>query len=203
MKTNEWTTYRTRFLVKAKQLQYSLSFTDALGRQHAGRKGDYLVESSDGVLRIHPRQIFEDVYVPMLVDCVATGASAGESTAARKEKESVGTGSRKESLGTGPCKQNVGTAACKESVGTGPGKESVGTAACKQSVGTAASAACPELSRRVQPSAARRPATRPEWKTGALAPCSDRQSSGPRIGPYQVPSSAVQNARARTAGFGS
>ncbi|MGA7905792.1 MAG: hypothetical protein WCA16_00195 [Candidatus Sulfotelmatobacter sp.] len=63
--TNEWITYRTRFLVKAKQLRYSLTFTDALGRQHAGRKGDYLVESSDGVLRIAPRQIFEDVYVPM------------------------------------------------------------------------------------------------------------------------------------------
>jgi hypothetical protein len=63
--TNEWITYRTRFLVKAKQLKYSLSFTDALGRQHAGCKGDYLVESSDGVLRIAPRQIFEDVYVPI------------------------------------------------------------------------------------------------------------------------------------------
>jgi hypothetical protein len=64
--TNEWVTYRTRFLVKAKQLTTSLTFTDALGRQHSGRKGDYLVESSDCVLRIHPRQIFEDVYVPML-----------------------------------------------------------------------------------------------------------------------------------------
>ena len=39
-------------------------FTDSLGRQHSGRKGDYLVESSDGVLSIAPRQIFEDVYVP-------------------------------------------------------------------------------------------------------------------------------------------
>jgi hypothetical protein len=37
-----------------------------LGRQHSGRKGDYLVESSDGVLRIAPRQIFEDIYVPFL-----------------------------------------------------------------------------------------------------------------------------------------
>jgi hypothetical protein len=63
--TNEWVTYRTRFLVKAKQLTSSLTFTDALGRQHSGRKGDYLVESSDCVLRIHPRQIFEDVYVPI------------------------------------------------------------------------------------------------------------------------------------------
>jgi hypothetical protein len=64
--TTPWITYRTRFLVKAKQLTTSLSFTDVLGRQHSGRKGDYLVESSDGVLRIAPRQIFEDIYVPLL-----------------------------------------------------------------------------------------------------------------------------------------
>jgi hypothetical protein len=63
--TNPWITYRTRFLVKAKQLTTSLAFTDVLGRQHSGRKGDYLVESSDGVLRIAPRQIFEDIYVPL------------------------------------------------------------------------------------------------------------------------------------------
>jgi hypothetical protein len=60
-----WITYRTRFLVKAKQLTTSLTFTDVLGRQHSGSKGDYLVESSDGVLRIASRQIFEDVYVPL------------------------------------------------------------------------------------------------------------------------------------------
>jgi len=60
-----WVTYRTRFLVKAKQLTTSLAFTDMLGRQHSGRKGDYLVESSDGMLRIAPRQIFEDIYVPI------------------------------------------------------------------------------------------------------------------------------------------
>jgi hypothetical protein len=65
MKSVEWKTYRTRFLVKAKQLSSSLSFTDHLGRQHCGRKGDYLVESNDGVLSIAPRQIFEDVYVQM------------------------------------------------------------------------------------------------------------------------------------------
>jgi hypothetical protein len=63
---NSWITYRTRFLVNAKQLTASLAFTDSLGRQHSGRKGDYLVESSDGVLRIAPRQIFEDIYVPLL-----------------------------------------------------------------------------------------------------------------------------------------
>jgi len=65
MKSAEWKTYRTRFLVKAKQLSSSLTFVDHLGRQHCGRKGDYLVESFDGVLSIAPRQIFEDVYVPM------------------------------------------------------------------------------------------------------------------------------------------
>jgi hypothetical protein len=64
--TIPWITYRTRFLVKAKQLTSSLTFVDSLGRQHSGRKGDYLVESSDEVLRIAPRQIFEDIYVPLL-----------------------------------------------------------------------------------------------------------------------------------------
>ncbi len=62
MKSVEWKTYRTRFLVKAKQLGSNLTFVDPLGRQHSGRKGDYLVES-DGMLRIAPRQIFEDIYV--------------------------------------------------------------------------------------------------------------------------------------------
>src|ERR1700758_4979081 len=70
MKPVEWKTYRTRFLVKAKQLSSALSFTDHLGRQHCGRKGDYLVESADGVLSIAPRQIFEDVYV--LMPCIKT-----------------------------------------------------------------------------------------------------------------------------------
>src|SRR5271154_4841924 len=65
-KASPWKTYRTRFLVKAKQLRCGLVFTDSLGRQHSGRKGDYLVESSDGVLSIAPRQIFEDIYVPVM-----------------------------------------------------------------------------------------------------------------------------------------
>ncbi len=62
-----WITYRTRFLVKGRQLTNSLTFTDLLGRQHSGRKGDYLVESSDGVLSITPKRIFEDIYVPVLL----------------------------------------------------------------------------------------------------------------------------------------
>jgi hypothetical protein len=80
--TNPWITYRTRFLVKAKQLTSSLAFTDVLGRQHSGRKGDYLVETSDGVLRIAPRQIFEDIYVPLLAGetCEPTAAPQSHET---------------------------------------------------------------------------------------------------------------------------
>jgi hypothetical protein len=61
----EWSTYRTRFLVRARQLTEPLVFADALGREHRGLPGDYLVESCDGSRRITPRNIFEDVYVPM------------------------------------------------------------------------------------------------------------------------------------------
>jgi len=60
-----WTIYRTRFLVRARQLAEPLSFTDFLGRRHDGKPGDYIVEFSDSTQRIVPRQIFEDVYVPM------------------------------------------------------------------------------------------------------------------------------------------
>ena len=62
---SEWITYRTRFLIKARQLDGPLTFVDCLGREHSGQKGDYLVLSSDGVQRIAPREIFEDIYVPM------------------------------------------------------------------------------------------------------------------------------------------
>jgi hypothetical protein len=62
---DDWNTYRTRFLVRAKQLTESLKFTDPLGREHSGGPGDYLVQSSEGLLRIAPREIFEDVYVPL------------------------------------------------------------------------------------------------------------------------------------------
>ncbi|MFZ0816707.1 MAG: hypothetical protein WAM78_14375 [Candidatus Sulfotelmatobacter sp.] len=89
--TKPWTTYRTRFLVKAKQLTSSLTFTDSLGRLHSGRKGDYLVESSDGVLRIAPRQIFEDIYVPLFAtDKLSTELNAGRPNAGRLDNESLG-----------------------------------------------------------------------------------------------------------------
>ena len=61
----EWKIYRTRFLIKAKQLTQPFAFVDPLGREHCGQAGDYLVESSDGTRRIAPRQIFEDIYVVM------------------------------------------------------------------------------------------------------------------------------------------
>jgi hypothetical protein len=61
----EWKTYRTRFLVRAQQLDHTLSFIDILGREHRGQIGDYLVESSDGTRSIAPRTIFEDIYVAM------------------------------------------------------------------------------------------------------------------------------------------
>jgi len=40
-------------------------FIHALGREHQGDKGDYLVESSFGTWCIAPRHIFEDIYVAM------------------------------------------------------------------------------------------------------------------------------------------
>ena len=61
----EWKVYRTRFLIRAKQLSEAFSFFDPLGREHSGQPGDYLVESSDGARRIAPREIFEDIYVPI------------------------------------------------------------------------------------------------------------------------------------------
>ena len=62
---SEWKVYRTRFLIQAKQLTEPLAFIDSLGREHSGQPGDYLVLSSDGARRIAPREIFEDIYVPM------------------------------------------------------------------------------------------------------------------------------------------
>lgn len=78
MKSGEWKTYRTRFLVKAKQLNSPLSFIDPLGRQHVGRKGDYLVESSEGVISIAPRRIFEDVYVQMGLEIESLSVPSNE-----------------------------------------------------------------------------------------------------------------------------
>ena len=61
--SDDWKVYRTRFLVRAKQLTQPLAFTDPLGREHHGKPGDYIVESSEGLMRIAAREIFEDIYV--------------------------------------------------------------------------------------------------------------------------------------------
>jgi hypothetical protein len=60
---DDWNIYRTRFLVRARQLTQPLAFIDPLGREQRGSPGDYLVQSSEGLLRIASREIFEDVYV--------------------------------------------------------------------------------------------------------------------------------------------
>jgi hypothetical protein len=62
---SQWTVYRTRFLVSARQLTEPLVFTDALGREQSGRPGDYIVETSEGLKRITTRALFEDIYVPL------------------------------------------------------------------------------------------------------------------------------------------
>jgi hypothetical protein len=60
-----WNIYRTRFLVRACQLSEPLTFTDSLGREHAGEPGDYLVETYPGIRRITSQKLFEDIYVPL------------------------------------------------------------------------------------------------------------------------------------------
>ncbi|HSZ61290.1 MAG TPA: hypothetical protein VK828_05815 [Terriglobales bacterium] len=62
---SQWTVYRTRFLVRARQLTEPVAFTDALGREQSGQPGDYLVEFSDGIKRITNQALFEDIYVPL------------------------------------------------------------------------------------------------------------------------------------------
>jgi hypothetical protein len=83
----QWTVYRTRFLVRARQLTEPLVFTDPLGREQSGRPGDYLVESSDGIKRITTQAIFEDVYVPLspVSNSGAPGVPLGPVTRASPE----------------------------------------------------------------------------------------------------------------------
>src|ERR1022692_3857680 len=67
------TVYRTRFLVRARQLTEPLLFTDVLGREQSGRPGDYLVETSEGIRRITTQALFEDIYVPLAQNGEAPG----------------------------------------------------------------------------------------------------------------------------------
>ncbi len=96
---SEWITYRTRFLIKARQLDAPLTFVDCLGREHSGRKGDYLVLSSDGSQRIAPREIFEDIYVPMR-EGGDWPASAPMATSERSQSEAQSSRPRSEQSGS-------------------------------------------------------------------------------------------------------
>jgi hypothetical protein len=73
---SQWTVYRTRFLVRARQLTEPLVFTDALGREQSGRPGDYIVESSEGIRRITSQALFEDIYVPLTASVEPTQVPA-------------------------------------------------------------------------------------------------------------------------------
>ncbi len=86
---NQWTVYRTRFLVRARQLTEPLIFTDVLGREQSGSPGDYLVESSDGLKRITSRVLFEDIYVPLALNSGAPGILARPVTRASPEEGRV------------------------------------------------------------------------------------------------------------------
>ena len=65
-----WAVYRTRFVVRARQLTEPLVFIDALGREQSGRTGDYLVETAEGLKRITTKALFEDIYVRLAQDLV-------------------------------------------------------------------------------------------------------------------------------------
>jgi hypothetical protein len=83
----EWNTYHTRFLVRARQLTEPLYFLDALGREHYGQAGDYLVEASHGLRSTIPRQLFEDIYVPMAP--AVTGETMHSDTTRRSSPKNV------------------------------------------------------------------------------------------------------------------
>lgn len=83
---HQWTVYRTRFLVRARQLTEPLIFTDALGREQSGLPGDYLVESSDGLKRVTSRALFEDIYVPLALNNGVPGVPARSGTRASPEE---------------------------------------------------------------------------------------------------------------------
>jgi hypothetical protein len=77
---SQWTVYRTRFLVRARQLTEPLVFTDALGREQSGRPGDYLVESCEGIKRIIAKILFEDIYVALAPPVPVWGGAPDMST---------------------------------------------------------------------------------------------------------------------------
>lgn len=81
----KWNTYRTRFLVRARQLTQPLVFTDSFGREHSGQPGDYLVETCDGIRRITSRNLFEDIYVLLAPEAIAPPAVSVQKRPARED----------------------------------------------------------------------------------------------------------------------
>ena len=63
---NEWKTYRTRFLIKAKQLNSNLSFTDLSVVSIAAAKGTTSLNLPRELSASLLASIFEDIYVTML-----------------------------------------------------------------------------------------------------------------------------------------
>lgn len=99
-----WQVYRTRFLVRARRLTRPLVFVDALGREHRGEKGDYLVRSAEGARSITPGKIFEDIYVamgipPAALSLKASALRSGRTADNSQVSEPVGTGRK----GQVPC----------------------------------------------------------------------------------------------------
>jgi hypothetical protein len=86
---SQWTVYRTRFLVRARQLTEPLVFTDALGREQSGLPGDYLAETQEGIRRVTTRALFEDIYVPLVQNNGAPAALARPVTRASPEQDRV------------------------------------------------------------------------------------------------------------------
>jgi hypothetical protein len=80
----KWQVYRNKCLIRAKQLTRALSFVDSLGREHRGKKGDYLVESDAGTRRIWPRQLFEDSHVSMEPKATTQSVPAAPARKARR-----------------------------------------------------------------------------------------------------------------------
>ena len=86
---SQWTVYRTRFLVRARQLTEPLIFTDVLGREQSGLPGDYLVETQEGIRRITTRALFEDIYVPLIQNSGAPAVPARPVTRASPEEDRI------------------------------------------------------------------------------------------------------------------
>jgi hypothetical protein len=70
---DDWNIYRTRFLVRARQLTQPLVFIDPLGREQRGSTGDYLVQSSEGLLANRAQRNFRR--------CLCATAAAGTRSA--------------------------------------------------------------------------------------------------------------------------